>query len=152
MRRLCGLLISVGRTGSRRSGYTTAASLSGLTPTRVVSYGYDAAWQDKLTSYDNGTTAYALTYDASGNPLSYRSGYAFTWSRGRQLAAVSKSGLAVSYEYDAGGNRVSKTVNGSTRTMVVHGGVLLGETLPGGARLEYLRDGTPQKTNGRSGR
>ena len=53
----------------------------------------------------------------------------------------------MSYEYDAGGNRVSKTVNGSTRTMVVHG-----ETLPGGARLEYLRDGTPQKTNGRSGR
>ena len=53
---------------------------------------------------------------------------------------MSKSGLAVSYEYDAGGNRVSKTVNGSTRTMVVHGGVLLGETLPGGARLEYLRD------------
>ena len=24
--------------------------------------------------------------------------------------------------------------------MVVHGGMLLGETLPGGARLEYLRD------------
>ena len=67
MRRLCGLLISVGRTGSRRSGYTTAESLSGLTPARVVSYGYDAAWQDKLTSYDNGTTAYTLTYDAGGN-------------------------------------------------------------------------------------
>ena len=36
-------------------------------------------WPDQLTTY-NGQT---ITYDNSGNPLSYVNGLEFTWSRGR---------------------------------------------------------------------
>lgn len=44
-------------------------------------YG-DKNWKDKLTSY-NGT---AITYDAIGNPLSYRDNIKMTWENGRQQA------------------------------------------------------------------
>ncbi|MDL2328050.1 hypothetical protein LJC64_05330, partial [Ruminococcaceae bacterium OttesenSCG-928-A11] len=46
-----------------------AYSTTGILNPTTYSYTYgDAAWRDKLTSY-NGQ---AITYDAIGNPLSYR--------------------------------------------------------------------------------
>ena len=57
--------------------------------TDTVYYGYsDSNWKDKLTSYDGQT----ITYDAIGNPLSYRDGISMTWKNGRQLATLQKSG------------------------------------------------------------
>ncbi len=48
------------------------------------SYTYgNSNWRDLLTAYD-GT---AITYDAIGNPLSYR-GWTFTWQNGRELATA----------------------------------------------------------------
>ena len=54
--------------------YTTADTLG--TPLRTVNYGYrSSGWKDVLTTWDGQT----LTYDAIGNPLSYRDGMHFTW-------------------------------------------------------------------------
>ena len=47
---------------------------------KTVRYTYgNNEWPDQLTTY-NGQT---ITYDNSGNPLSYVNGLEFTWSRGR---------------------------------------------------------------------
>jgi hypothetical protein len=58
----------------------------------------------KLASYD-GTN---ITYDAIGNPLGYIGGLSFTWQNGRELATANKTGTAVSYKYDIGGNFTAK--------------------------------------------
>ncbi len=78
----------------------------------IKSYSYgNAEWKDQLTSF-NGET---ITYDAIGNPLTYRNGLSFTWQNGRQLATVSQNGTSLaSYAYNADGLRTSKTVNGVT--------------------------------------
>lgn len=47
-------------------------------------YG-DSEWKDLLTTY-NGQT---ITYDAIGNPLTYRDGITMTWQNGRELATFS---------------------------------------------------------------
>ena len=76
----------------------------------IKSYTYgDASWKDLLTAF-NGQS---ITYDAIGNPLSYR-GMTLSWAGGRRLASVSKEGLSASYVYNAGGIRTQKTVNGVT--------------------------------------
>ena len=86
----------------------TWGSLSGVTATKTVNYVYgDSNWKDKLTAY-NGQS---ITYDAIGNPLSYR-GYTLDWQNGRQLASLSGNGKTVTYTYDVDGLRTSKTVNG----------------------------------------
>ena len=98
--------------------------------TQVLStntYG-DSNWKDKLTAY--GSTQ--LTYDAIGNPLTYR-GYTLTWQNGRQLASLSGNGTTASYTYDVDGLRTSKTVNG-----VKH------EYYYVGSRLQYEKYGTTE--------
>lgn len=90
---------------------------------KQYAYG-DDNWKDKLTSYDGE----AITYDAIGNPLSYRDGMAMTWQNGRQLATLKKDGSTISYSYDADGYRVSKTVNGTKYTYQYVNGKLVHET------------------------
>ena len=76
----------------------------------IKSYTYgDASWKDLLTAF-NGQS---ITYDAIGNPLSYR-GMTLSWAGGRRLASVSKEGLSASYVYNSDGIRTQKTVNGVT--------------------------------------
>ena len=100
--------------------YTTGSTLG--EPLSTDTYGYDdAAWGDLLTSY-NGQS---ITYDAIGNPLSYR-GAALTWKAGRQLAAWSKDGTNISYTYDDSGIRTKKVVNGETTEYYILDGTLLG--------------------------
>ena len=78
--------------------------------TNTVTYTYgNADWKDQLTSF-NGE---AITYDAIGNPLTYR-GMTFTWQNGRELASITKTGLSASYVYNDSGLRTGKTVNGAT--------------------------------------
>ena len=78
-----------------------------------------------LTSY-NGQT---ITYDAIGNPLSYRDGISLTWQNGRELASFTNADTSVSYTYDASGMRTSKTITDGTTTdtveYVYEGGQLL---------------------------
>ena len=46
--------------------------MTGIAPTKTITYGYsEGSWHDLLTSY-NGQ---AITYDAIGNPTTYRGYY-----------------------------------------------------------------------------
>ena len=112
----------------RRSAYDTAGNIRSITKDGTVtkSFGYtNASWPDLLTSVTaNGTTEDILyegqtrTSDlpSSGNPVTYYNGkdYAFTWTKGRQLAKAVVDGKTVEYTYDMSGVRTSKTVNGTT--------------------------------------
>ncbi|MDL2328054.1 RHS repeat-associated core domain-containing protein, partial [Ruminococcaceae bacterium OttesenSCG-928-A11] len=93
-------------------------------------YG-DAAWRDKLTSY-NGQ---AITYDAIGNPLSYR-GRTLTWTNGRQLAKVNSN---ISYTYTPEGTRLSKTVNGLKTEYTLDGSLIMSQKT-GNQVLNYYYD------------
>ena len=111
--------------------------LSKTTRDTLISYGYtDANWKDKLTSY-NGDT---ITYDAIGNPLSYRDGMTFSWKYGRQLAAFIKTGITATYKYDDSGVRTSKTVNGVTTNYYFAGSQALGQSSSDGSSVKYLMD------------
>lgn len=113
----------------------TWGSLNGVTATSTVYYTYgDSNWKDKLTAY-NGT---AITYDAIGNPLSYR-GYTLTWQNGRQLASLSGNGVTASYTYDTDGLRTSKTVNGVKHDYYYLGTRLQYETF-GSSKLWFFYD------------
>ncbi len=102
--------------------YTTDTDLSALTPENTIVYGYsDSNWKDKLTSYNDGQTTHEIIYDAIGNPLVYRGGMRFEWSHGRRLDKTSNQSYNVSYKYDDGGIRTSKTVNGTTTQFITSG-------------------------------
>ena len=100
--------------------YDTAGNLLRVTKngTVIQTYTYgDAQWHDLLTAV-NGQ---AITYDASGNPLSY-GGWSFGWKNGRQLKTASKTSdgktETLEYSYDADGIRTSKTYTVETFTQV----------------------------------
>lgn len=99
-------------------------------------YSYnDSNWKDKLTTY-NGTT---ITYDAIGNPLSYRDGITFTWKNGRQLNSYNDGTNTVSYKYGSDSVRTKKIVNGVTSTYAYENGLLMYETR-GDAKFYYSYD------------
>ena len=75
-------------------------------------------WKDQLTSY-NGQS---ITYDALGNPTTYR-GNTLTWSHVRRLASYGSN----TYTYDAAGIRTSKTVGGVKHTYTLDGNKILRE-------------------------
>lgn len=84
----------------------TWGSLSGVTATKTTNYTYgDSNWKDKLTAY--GSTQ--LTYDAIGNPLTYR-GFTLTWQNGRQLASMQLMQMRIEFTYNVDGLRTSKTI------------------------------------------
>lgn len=95
----------------------------------TYTYG-NADWKDLLTAFDGET----ITYDASGNPLSYYNGtrYTFTWKNGRNLASASSVNGSVSYTYDSDGLRTKKTVSGdATHYYFYASGQLLRESYSG---------------------
>ena len=96
----------------------TVSQKKGNTTTLLQTYTYgDAQWHDLLTAV-NGQ---AITYDASGNPLSY-GGWSFGWQNGRQLKTASKTSdgktETLEYSYDADGIRTSKTYTVETFTQI----------------------------------
>ena len=101
----------------------------------IKSYTYgDASWKDLLTAF-NGQS---ITYDAIGNPLSYR-GMTLSWEGGRRLASVSKEGLSASYVYNSDGIRTQKTVNGVTTNYYLDGSSVLRQ-VTGNDVLEFFYD------------
>lgn len=68
----------------------------------------DTSWKDKLTKI-NGDN---ITYDANGNPLTYRDGMSFEWENGRVLKKINTSDKSVQMSYDSSGMRTQKTVDG----------------------------------------
>ena len=104
--------------------------------TQHISYSYgDSNWKDKLTSY-NGQI---ITYDAIGNPLTYRDGMTMTWKNGRQLATLQTDENSISYNYDSNSVRISKTVNGVEYTYAYVNGLLMYETR-GDSKFYYSYD------------
>lgn len=107
----------------------------------TYTYG-NANWEDLLTAFDGET----ITYDASGNPISYYNGtrWAFTWNNGRSLTRAVSTTTAVDYTYDLSGLRTSKTVGDVTHNYLYAGGKLMRETY-GSNTLDFFYDanGTP---------
>ena len=68
----------------------------------------DTSWKDKLTKV-NGSN---ISYDANGNPLTYRDGMSFEWENGRTLKNINTSDKAIQMSYDSNGMRTQKTVDG----------------------------------------
>ena len=99
-------------------GNLTSKTVNGQTYT--YTYG-DTEWKDLLTSY-NGET---ITYDAIGNPLSYR-GKTLAWT-GRRLDSLTQNGSTNTYLYNADGIRTQKTVNGTTTEYFLNGSTILAE-------------------------
>ena len=96
----------------------TVSQKKGNTTTLLQTYTYgDAQWHDLLTAVNRQ----AITYDASGNPLSY-GGWSFGWQNGRQLKTASKTSdgktETLEYSYDADGIRTSKTYTVETFTQL----------------------------------
>lgn len=79
-------------------------------PTGNVYEYTDTEWKDKVTKI-NGDT---ITYDESGNPLSYRDDMTMTWEHGRQRFSLQTADNSVSYKYDSNGMRTQKTDNSGT--------------------------------------
>ena len=106
----------------------------------VTVYSYtDPTWGDLLTSF-NGE---AISYDAIGNPLNWRSGATLTWKDGRKLSTYTKAGQTYTYLYDGEGYRVGKTVGNTTYEYTVVDGIIYAETRTTGTEvvtLHYLFD------------
>ena len=89
------------------------------------------------TNEQGSTTKYS--YDANGNPLTYRDGMSMTLKNGRQLATLTNGDTSISYGYDSGSVRTTKTVNGVKYTYAYLNGQLMYETC-GDAKFYYLYD------------
>ncbi len=90
-------------------------------------------WSDLLTDF-NGTP---ITYDEIGNPLTMGS-RELSW-RGRQLMHLSDGDNEISYAYNGDGQRVSKTVNGTTTEYFYNGELLAGQKT-GDSILVFMYD------------
>ena len=101
---------------------------------KSYSYG-DTSWKDLLAGFNNQT----ITYDNIGNPLTYRDGFGFTWSSGRQLTGVTKNTNSISYLYNADGLRAQKTVNNIVTDYYWLNGVLQGQKT-GNEYIVFLYD------------
>ena len=86
-------------------------------------YG-NGSWKDQMTSY-NGQ---AITYDAIGNPLTYRDGMQFTWKARAMDSATASDGTILHFSYGEDGLRGVKTVAGNKRIVYQYnGGQLLSQ-------------------------
>lgn len=102
----------------------------------TYTYG-NADWRDLLTAFDGQS----ITYDASGNPLSYYNGtrWSFTWKNGRKLVSASSANGTITFEYDFDGLRTSKKVGNVTHNYLYANGQLLRETY-GSNVLDFYYD------------
>ena len=89
----------------------------------TYSYADSRGWGDLLTSYDGRS----FQYDEIGNLLSDGE-WTYTWAKGRQLVSMTKPGSTLTFTYDADGNRITKTVNGTTTTYTYVDGRVTHET------------------------
>ena len=108
--------------------YGNIRSFSNGTNSHSYTYADTQGWKDLLTKVDG----HSLSYDGSGNPLSYYNGksYTMTWNEGRQLASLTTGGKTTTYAYDLNGFRTKKVnPDGTWVKYFVGDGKILGETL-----------------------
>jgi len=100
--------------------------------------GLPAAEAGKVYNDNNQITqrgAATLTYDGNGN-LTSDGVNTYVWNARNQLASISGPGLSASFQYDAFGRRISKTLNGSTTGFLYNGAAV----------VEEIASGTPVAT------
>ncbi len=81
-----------------------------------------------------------LTFDLNGN-LTSDGLNSYAWDVRDQLMAMSGAGLTASFQYDADGRRVSKTVNGATTTFLYDGANIAQEQVAGTPSANQLVGG-----------
>ena len=91
-------------------------------------------WPDQLTAFNN----VEIEYDDMGNPT-FDGVRHYTWTKGRQLASVTGPNLIATYQYNAAGQRISKTVNGVTTTFTYAGDLLVRQKA-GATTLDFFYD------------
>ena len=123
---------SNGNITERKEYAYTTGELGETVDTKTWTYG-DSVWSDLLTDF-NGTP---ITYDEIGNPLTMGS-RELSW-RGRQLTQVADGENEISYAYNGDGQRVSKTVNGTTTEYFYNGELLAGQKT-GDSILVFMYD------------
>lgn len=107
------------------------------TMVRSVTYSYDklANRTDLSASLDSANRllsfdGWTITYDDAGFMTKRKKGtdsLVYTWNGLGQLTQVTAPGYATTYGYDAFGNRVRKTVNGTSTRYVVEDGQVIVE-------------------------
>ena len=120
------------------------------TTTKTYTYG-NSQWKDLLTSVAFGSSNYACSYDAIGNPTSYCNGVnlysGMTWENGRRLTELSvDSGddiYSIGYTYDSEGIRTGKTIESRSGVEVSHryitqNGKVVRETIGTGSNAKVL--------------
>ena len=90
----------------RRTGVGGSYARTGV-PQAASSASYNV--NNQLTNWKGAT----LTYDANGN-LTSDGTNSYTWNARNQLISIS-GGVTASFQYDAFGRRVSKTIGGTTQ-------------------------------------
>ena len=131
--------------------YDDGGNLTSVTENGSLLHSYTYGnnnWKDQLTAFDNEP----ITYDLLGNPTSY-DGRTFSWQKGRQLAGITGGPQNISYDYDAFGNRIGKTVGSTTTDYLYSGNTLMRQsdgtdTLDfaydaGGKAVGFTHNGTP---------
>ena len=98
----------------KREYYDVQASLGSIftrqTVVRTDSFGYtNSSWKNQCDSTNINGVSSALSYDAIGNPLTYRDGMQMTWQNGRQLKKLTApNGKMLQFSYDLNGQRQAK--------------------------------------------
>ena len=146
---------------NQRLELTRSERSRGCNPPEVHSYAYDLnhnITKKDGVSYTNNLAdqllsvagAGTLTYNDSGAATNVQ-GWDVTYNCADQITGIQAPGKNIAYQYDAGGQRVSKTVNGVTQNFLWNGGNIAKEyTSTGAVRADYFlgagREGI--KTNG----
>lgn len=114
----------------RRTTIGGSYARNGL-PQAVTSGSYNPANQQGAFGSQN------LSYDLNGN-LQSDGTNTYTWNARDQLVSMTGPGLTASFQYDALGRRVSKTVNSSTLTYLYDGANLVQEKSAGSPSANIL--------------
>ena len=125
-------LLSATHRNGRTETYTydTAGNIltfNNGTISHTYTYGDTNGWMDLLTAVDGQS----ITYDGSGNPISFYDGYHYEmeWTEGRKLASITYNNKVTGYEYNHEGLRIKKLrSDGSYILYEIVDGVYVGET------------------------
>jgi RHS repeat-associated protein len=129
--------------GNRLSKSTASATV----PETPMAASYDAANRmSAVTLLLNtaGAKTYALAYDDNGNLISKANTAdaadttTYTWDARDRLIAIAGPGVIASFQYDALGRRIARTLNGNTTQYLYDGVQAIGELRGAGIDIALL--------------
>jgi RHS repeat-associated protein len=103
-------------------------------PAPLASATFDDA--NRMTGFGSQS----LSYDNNGNLLGDGAN-TYTWNARNQLVALSGAGISASFQYDAFGRRIGKTINGAGTTFLYDGLNVVQEQLGGQTSANILTYG-----------